>query len=130
MITHIGSVCIFVSDHHRAKAFYLDKLGMELRQEDKMPDDSGDMWISVAPPGENTEIVLYKHGHEAWRHYHSTFGAVQSITISTDDLLGTVAELRARGVIIIQEPDEHQWGGFAIIEDSEGNSQILVQHNE
>ena len=130
MITHLGSVCIFISDHYRANALYLDKHGMEFWQKDKMTDDSGDVWISVKPPSENTEIVLNKHGYEAWRHYRSNFGAVQSIMKSTDDILGTVAELRARGVIVIQEPDEHQWGGFAIIDDSEGNSLILVQPNE
>ncbi len=129
MIKHVGSVCVFVSDHQRAKSFYLEQLGMELRQEDEMPDDSGDVWISVAPPGESTEIVLYKQGHPAWSHYESTYGAVQSITLSTEDLTATVRELHSRGVKISQEPAEHQWGGFAIIEDSEGNSLILVQPN-
>ena len=33
MIKRVGTVSVFVSDQQRAKAFYTEKLGMELRLE-------------------------------------------------------------------------------------------------
>jgi predicted enzyme related to lactoylglutathione lyase len=37
------------------------------------------------------------------------------------------ADLTAKGVSFIQEPDEQPWGTFAIIQDSEGNRLIVVE---
>ena len=86
MITGVGSVCVFVNDQQRAKSFYIEKLGMELRRDDPMPNDSVARWISVAPPRGSTKLVLYQHGDAAWAHNESTFGAVQSITSQANDL--------------------------------------------
>lgn len=126
MITAVGSVCVFVKDQERAKSFYMQQLGMELQHDGPMPNDTDARWISVAPPGSKTEIVLYKRGDPFWAHYEATVGAVQSITLRTDDLSATVSTLRDRGVKILQEPEDHEWGSFAMIEDSEGNTIILV----
>lgn len=130
MITDIGSVCVFVKDQQRAKSFYTDKLGMELRRDDPMPNESGDRWISVAPPDSKTELVLYQQGDAAWSHYESTYGTVQSITLLSDDLATTVDTLRTRGAKILQGATDQDWGSFALIEDSEGNSLILVQPSQ
>lgn len=130
MITDIGSVCVFVKDQQRAKSFYTDKLGMELRRDDPMPNESGDRWISVAPPDSKTELVLYQQGDAAWSHYESTYGTVQSIALLSDDLVKTVGTLRAQGVNVLIDTSVQEWGSFAMIEDSEGNSLLLVQPSQ
>jgi hypothetical protein len=37
------------------------------------------------------------------------------------------ADLKAKGVTFVQEPDVQPWGTYAMIEDSEGNRLILVE---
>jgi hypothetical protein len=37
-------------------------------------------------------------------------------------------ELKSKGVNFVQEPDIQPWGTYATIQDSEGNSLILVEH--
>lgn len=130
MITNIGSVCVFVKDQQRAKSFYTEMLGMELRRDDPMPNESGDRWISVAPPDSKTELVLYQQGDAAWSHYESTYGTVQSITLLSDDLVKTLDTLRAQGVKVLIDTSVQEWGSFAMIEDSEDNSLLLVQPSQ
>jgi hypothetical protein len=36
-------------------------------------------------------------------------------------------ELKAKGVVFVLEPDVQPWGTFAMIEDSEGNTLLLVE---
>ena len=38
-----------------------------------------------------------------------------------------VADLKAKGVSFIQEPDTQPWGTLAIIQDSEGNHLLVVE---
>ena len=128
MITAVGSVTIYVKDQERAKAFYTEKLGMAVITDAPMPAESGTdaRWIALAPPGSVTEVVLYQAGDPFWEHYAATVGAVQAITLLADDLRATVEDLRAKGVKIVQAPEEQSWGSFAMIEDSEGNTLIIV----
>jgi predicted enzyme related to lactoylglutathione lyase len=37
------------------------------------------------------------------------------------------ADLKAKGVAFVQEPEKQPWGTYAIIRDSEGNRLILSQ---
>ncbi len=46
MIDAVATVCIFVTDQDRAKAFYTEKLGFELLQDSPMGESR---WIAVAP---------------------------------------------------------------------------------
>ncbi|RME53120.1 MAG: hypothetical protein D6790_17995 [Caldilineae bacterium] len=126
MITKVGTVSVFVADQQRAKTFYTEKLGMELRTDAELYPGASVRWIAVAPPGAETEIILYLPD-ENWEHYRQTVGKSQSITLSVDDMAATVAELKERGVVFVQEPEVQPWGAFAIIQDSEGNSLILAQ---
>ena len=48
-ITQVGRVMVLVSDQDRAIAFYVEKLGFELRAD--VPFGDGDRWVEVAPPG-------------------------------------------------------------------------------
>ncbi len=57
MIDAVATICIFVSDQDRAKAFYTEKLGFELREDAPMGPSR---WIAVAPAGARTEVILYK----------------------------------------------------------------------
>ena len=126
MINHVGTVSIFVSDQDRAKAFYTDKLGMELRADAPLYPGAANRWVAVAPAGATTELILYLPD-ENWEHYQQVVGQSQAITLDVTNMAATAATLKANGVTFVQEPDVQPWGTFAIIEDSEGNRLLLVE---
>ena len=126
MINRVGTVSVFVEDQDRAKAFYTEKLGMELRMDNEMWPGADARWLAVAPPGAETEIVLYKFD-DNWEHYRSAFGQSQSLTLQCADIDETYRVYKARGVEFLAEPETQFWGRFTMLRDSEGNTLILVQ---
>ncbi len=125
-INRVGSVSIFVKDQNRAKKFYTQVLGMELRQDAPLAPSASARWLAVAPAGAQTDIVLYLPD-ENWEHYQQVLGKSQALTLDVTDMAALHADLKAKGVVFVQEPDIQPWGGYAIIEDSEGNHLILVE---
>jgi catechol 2,3-dioxygenase-like lactoylglutathione lyase family enzyme len=126
MIDKIGTVSIFVSDQDRAKEFYTNTLGFELRTDAPLYPGASARWISVAPAGAQTEAVLYLPD-ENWEHYRQVVGKSQAVTLNVTNLQALAADLKAKGVKFLSEPDAQPWGTFATIEDSEGNSLLLVE---
>ena len=123
MIDAVATVCIFVNDQDRARAFYLDKLGFELRQDAPMGPSR---WIAVAPRGARTELILYKMD-ENWEHYRSVLGKSQALTFNVTDMAALHAELKAKGVRITQEPDVQPWGTYMMILDEDDNGLLMVE---
>jgi lactoylglutathione lyase len=123
MIDAVATVCIFVNDQDRAKAFYLDKLGFELRQDAPMGPSR---WIAVAPRGARTELILYKMD-ENWEHYRSVLGKSQALTFNVTNMAALHAELKAKGVRITQEPDVQPWGTYMMILDEDDNGLLMVE---
>jgi len=126
MINCVGTVSVYVSDQQRAKEFYVNKLGMELRQEAELFPGATNKWIAVAPKGAKTEIILYLPD-ENWEHYKGVVGQSQSITLDVTDFDATYTELKGKGVEFANEPDRQPWGTSAFIVDSEGNRILLVE---
>ena len=126
MINRVGTVSVFVTDQERAKTFYTEVLGMELRTDAPLFPGSEARWIAVAPEGAETEIILYLLD-ENWEHYQGVVGKSQAITLDVTDMSKTYADLKSKGVKFIQEPDVQPWGTYATIQDSEGNSLIIIE---
>ena len=126
MITSIATVTVFVHDQARAKQFYTEQLGMELRNDAEMFPGAPMRWITVAPPGCPTEITLFPMG-EQWQHYQQAMGKPQAFTLHCDDIDATYRELSDKGVQFLGEPQRQAWGSFAILIDSEGNQIVLGQ---
>ena len=124
MITSIATVTVFVEDQDRAKAFYTEKLGMELINDTEMFPGSGMRWITVAPPGCPTELTLFPMGGQ-WEHYREAMGKPQAFSLHCDDIDAAYRELSAKGVAFLGEPQKQHWGSFAILVDSEGNQIVL-----
>ncbi len=125
-ITHVGTLSIFVSDQHRAKDFYVNKLGFDLRTDAELYPGATARWIAVAPKGAETEIILYLPD-ENWAHYKGVVGKSQALTLAVNDIQSLCAELKAKGVEFVQEPDVQPWGTFATFKDSEGNHILIVE---
>jgi predicted enzyme related to lactoylglutathione lyase len=126
MFKEIGSVSIFVSDQDRAKDFYTNVLGFELRRDQPLYPGASARWVAVAPKGARTEAILYLPD-ENWDHYRQVVGKPQAITFNVEDVQTLFARLSQRGVKFTQDPDVQPWGTYATLVDSEGNSLILVE---
>lgn len=123
MIDAVATICIFVNDQDKAKAFYTDVLGFELRQDSPMGESR---WIAVAPKGARTEVILYKMDQN-WEHYRQIMGKSQAITFNVTDITGLRADLKAKGVRITQEPDPQPWGTYMMILDQDDNALLMVE---
>jgi catechol 2,3-dioxygenase-like lactoylglutathione lyase family enzyme len=126
MIDYVGTVCVFVDNQDRARDFYVNKLGFDLRTDQPLTPGATNRWVAVAPKGAATEIILYKVD-ENWEHYRQTVGKSQAITLNVTDMNAVYKDLKAKGVEFVSEPDPQPWGTYATIRDSEGNHLLLVQ---
>ena len=126
MINRVGTATIFVQDQDRAKDFYTNILGMELHQDQPIYPGAQNRWLTVAPKGAATEIVLYLVD-EHWEHYRQVVGKSQSVTLDVSDMMTLAKDLKAKGVKFMTEPDPQPWGTNAFIFDSEGNTILLVE---
>lgn len=128
MINRISTVTIFVRDQDRAKAFYTDTLGFDLKNDTPLFPGATVRWLAVAPPGSDIELILYL-ADENWAHYEQTIGQAQNFTLAVSNLDQLHADLKGKGVVFTTEPTKEFWGTFAFIEDSEGNRLLLVENN-
>ncbi len=123
MITHVETVAVYVSDQRRARDFYVDRLGFELRKDIPFGTTDGGMrWIEIAPPGATTVLALFTPpGLE------DRVGTNSGMVFLCNDIRTTTAELMDRGVNFIQEPTLIPSGWWAQFEDPDGNQFGLSQ---
>jgi lactoylglutathione lyase len=125
-IDRVATVCLFVADQDRARDFYTRVLGFELHSDDPLYPGAPNRWISVAPPGAETELILYLPDQN-WEHYRQVVGKSQAMTFNVTGMAALAARLKSAGVRFTQEPDVQPWGTYATILDSEDNALILVE---
>ena len=58
MLNAITTVSLWVRDQEEAKAFYTEKLGMEVREDVTVPELGNFRWVSVGLPGQDVSITL------------------------------------------------------------------------
>ena len=125
-IDYVATISIFVANQERAKEFYTQKLGLELRADNPLYPGAEIRWIAVAPKGARTELILYLPD-ENWDHYKNVVGKSQPITLNVTDINSYAEILKEKGVILAHEPEVQPWGTYAVIQDSEGNNIIIVE---
>jgi catechol 2,3-dioxygenase-like lactoylglutathione lyase family enzyme len=134
MIQRLSHAVVYVLDQDRAYDFYVNKLGFDVRTDARMGDFR---WLTVGPKGQpDLEIALMaiKPGpmldearartlRELVEKGTFGFGA-----FDTADVRKTYAELKARGVQFLSEPQERPYGIEAIMKDDSGNWFSVTQH--
>jgi predicted enzyme related to lactoylglutathione lyase len=114
MITHIGTVAVYVADQAEALRFWTDQVGFELKSERPMTESI--RWLEVGPPGAETALVLYpKAIMDDWA------ARKPSVVFVVDDIEQTCDRLARNGVTFSQGLVEMAWGKFAAFVDTEGN---------
>ena len=116
MIRGIKFVSIPVADQDRALAFYTEKLGFRVVTD--QPYDATQRWIELGIPGADTGVAFYiGAGMKP--------GSLTNVSLWTDDLEGTVSELKSKGVEFVMEPKRFDWGSASIFKDVDGNRLML-----
>ena len=103
-VTNIGVVMFAVADQDAALAFYTEKLGFELRGDDRFGEHGEYRWLEVAPPG-------------------------CGIGVETTDVLGEHARLSAIGGIDL-DPEPMRSPGAPLmfgLRDPDGNHVWVVE---
>jgi catechol 2,3-dioxygenase-like lactoylglutathione lyase family enzyme len=118
MIEGVQVVSVPVSDQDRAKSFYIDTLGFELKTEDTFGE--GMRWIEVAPHGSATSLTLV-----TWFESMPP-GSLQGLVFEVDDVHATYEGLLAKGVPFDFPPREMPGGLQAVFRDPDGNGFVIA----
>lgn len=145
MIQKQSHSIIYVLDQDQAKAFYVGKLGFDVKVDQSLPN--GFRWLTVAPKGQSeVEIILMKvgsgndfvkmKGGEAGGKDPKDADTIGSLlkkgwfsggAFQTADCRKTHAELKAKGVEFLSEPKDQFYGVEAVFKDPFGNWFSLTQ---
>jgi catechol 2,3-dioxygenase-like lactoylglutathione lyase family enzyme len=121
MITRVDTVVLYVADQQRSLEFYVDKLGFQKHTDAEM--SPGRRWLSVLPPGAETQLVLFPADPD----YRRPEG-LSWLTFTCDDVEKTYQELRARGVEV-SEPTTEPWGTYLRLTDPDGYVFVVGQQH-
>lgn len=127
MIERLSHSTVYVADQDRARAFYVDNLGFEVRQDATMGNFR---WLTVGPASQpDVEIVLMPLDGAPTMDPDSLAtlralvvgGKLGAGVFATSDCRATYRELVERGVEFRSEPTERPYGLEAIFVDDTGN---------
>lgn len=113
-IDSVKTVTVLVSDQDRARDFYVDALGFEVKVDQSFGENR---WLEVGPAS-GTSLVLHKP------FPGMTAGGGQGTLFASSDLDADVTRLQAAGVMV-DGPDEMPWGRQATFSDPDGNGYVL-----
>ena len=120
-VTNIGVVMFTVADQDAALAFYTQKLGFEVRGDDRFGPDGEMRWLEVAPPGSRARLAL-----------NPPMGGQPgggAIGVETPDVLAEHARLRAVGGVDL-DPEPTRIPGAPLmfaLRDPDGNHIWVVE---
>jgi predicted enzyme related to lactoylglutathione lyase len=132
MINNISLTTVWVKDIDESKAFYIDKLGFEARDDVRLGEDFH--WCTIGHPSQpELDVHLSTPGPPLAPGYVDALvraldeGGTFAIGLNVDDCVATIADLEAKGVEIINPPEERPYGVEALIRDNTGNWLVLVE---
>ncbi len=114
-ITHISVVTVQVKDQDEALRFYTERLGFEKRTDVPMGPEM--RWLTVAPAGSATEVVLARGFGDGG----APLGKPTGLVLETDDIDAAYRELSGRDVRFTKQPSREDFGGWAEFVDQDGN---------
>jgi catechol 2,3-dioxygenase-like lactoylglutathione lyase family enzyme len=126
-IVHIALV---VRDYDEAIGFYVDTLGFELIEDSYQPEQDK-RWVVVAPAGGSGATILLARASrpEQEPFIGNQAGGRVFLFLNTDDFWRDYERLKAKGVRIVREPKQQDYGMVAVFADLYGNLWDLLQLN-
>lgn len=129
MITAVNTATLWVLDQDSAKAFLTDKLGLQVRMD--VPFGEGARRVTVGAEG---QITLMGPGPpmtdpESVQQFTALLakGVLTGCTFTVEDCNAAFADLSARGVTFLEEPQPRPWGISATLRDDSGTVHEILQ---
>ena len=120
MRIHLTSV--FVDDQRRARDFYTDVLGFEVRHDIPLGDAA---WLTVGAPDQpdGPELLLEPSSHPAVGPYREALveDGIPLAQFAVDDVQAEYERLTERGVVFTQPPTDLGTVVTAVFDDTCGN---------
>ena len=139
MLTQLNYTQVWVHDQDEALAFYVDKLGFELREDVTVPELGNFRWLTVGPPAQPDIAVTLMAipgppvmDAASAKQLRDLLGKgfAGTLFLTTDDVHASYEELKARGVEFLEEPEERPYGIDSGFRDPSGNQFRLTQVRE
>lgn len=132
MISNIFLTAVWVKNIEESKRFYIDMLGFEERDDVTVGDDF--RWCTVGHPSQpDLQVHLTTPGPPMSPEFAASItraldeGGTFAVGLSVTDCVATVADLEAKGVVVLNSPEERPYGVEALIRDNSGNYIVLVE---
>lgn len=122
----LSLLALLVRDYDEAIAFYVGRLGFELREDTRLSPEK--RWVVVGPKGGETSLLLAKAVGE---HQEAAVGVQGGgrvfLFLETDDFDRDHACYVAAGVRFRERPRMEAYGKVAVFEDIYGNPWDLIE---
>jgi predicted enzyme related to lactoylglutathione lyase len=124
MISGVSKVVVPVDNQERAKDFWVDRLGFELRRDESYGDER---WIEVSPPGQDLLLALSRRtAHEVRQELPDQLPH-SPVFFNCADIEQTFRELTERDVDFPVPPARQHFGWWALFADPDGIRYALGQ---
>lgn len=127
-VKQVNHVAVVVGDMEKALSFWRDALGMELHELRDVPAEKSQ--VAFLPlPGSEVELVMPTTDDSGIARYLAKRGAgMHHICLEVDDIEGMMAQLKSKGVRLINEEPRTAVDGkkYAFIHP-ESTSGVLVE---
>jgi catechol 2,3-dioxygenase-like lactoylglutathione lyase family enzyme len=127
MPQQLFAIALVVPDYDAALAFYVDRLGFTLDQDEDLGD--GKRWVRVTPPGGTAgSIILAKaDGAQQETAIGNQTGGRVGFFLTTDDFARDHITMLAQGVEFEEAPRHEPYGTVAVWRDPFGNRWDLLE---
>jgi catechol 2,3-dioxygenase-like lactoylglutathione lyase family enzyme len=128
MMQRLFLTAVLVRDYDEAIAFYVEKLGFEVRLDNPVSDIK--RWVVLAPQGggEGCILLAKPEAPEQIARIGSQTGGRVFLFLDTDDFERDFRTYTDRGVVFVEPPRVEDYGTVAVFEDLYGNRWDLIQH--
>lgn len=129
MIRKMGYITILVEDFDEAIAFYTEKMGFKLTNDNQLGDYR---WVTVGLSSQpDIGIVFVKADTEDKRNrVGSQVAKHVFITLETDDVDRDYSKMKEKGIEFYGEPKDMPYGREVVFEDLYGNRFDLISVRE
>jgi catechol 2,3-dioxygenase-like lactoylglutathione lyase family enzyme len=122
----LSLTALLVRDYDEAIAFYVGKLGFELREDTQLTAEK--RWVVVGAPRDHRGLLLARAvGDRQRKIAGDQSGGRVFLFLETDDFARDYATYLERGVQFTELPRLEPYGTVAVFEDVYGNRWDLIQ---
>lgn len=126
MPQRLNLTALLVDDYDTALAFFVGKLGFELREDTALTYDK--RWVVVAPYGAASGLLLARAvGDRQRRAIGDQSGGRVFLFLETDDFTRDYLAYTEQGIRFVEAPRHEPYGTVAVFEDLYGNRWDLIE---